>query len=117
MLGNLVESMKKAAIDAVRNTDPTCIIYGKVIKESPLEIQINQKLILREAQIVLTRNVTDYEIEVTPQQWSTGSADGHSHGISGKKKIMIHNKLKLGEELIMIRQTGGQEYIVLDRMG
>ena len=110
-MGDLVDSMKKAALEAVENTDPTCIMYGTVISASPLQIQVNTKLILEENQLVLTRNVTNYTI---PTSGSTGSKDGHSHGIGS---LTVNNSLKAGEEVIMIRQSGGQEYIVLDRVG
>ena len=127
MLGDLVDSMKKAALEAVENTDPTCIMYGTVISASPLQIQVNTKLILEENQLVLTRNVTDYTVSVSGSTNSAGghkhtdslggdtsSGGGHSHGISSIKFL---NALKAGEEVILIRQSGGQEYIVLDRVG
>lgn len=126
-MGDLVESMKKAALEAVENGDPTCVMYGKVINVSPLQIQVNVKLILEREQLVLTRNVTDYTVSVSASTNSAGghkhedsiggettSNGGHSHGIS---TIKILNALKVGEEVILIRQAGGQEYIVLDRVG
>ncbi len=99
MLADLVESMKKAALEAVANSDPATIMYGKVVSINPLEIQVNVRLILQANQLVLTRNVTDY----------TTSIDGESK--------TVHNALQFGEEVILIRQAGGQEYIVLDRVG
>lgn len=127
MLADLVESMKKAALEAVGNSDPCCIMYGKVVSASPLQIQVNTKLILEENQLVLTRNVTDYTVGISGSTNSNGghrhtdslggdtSASGsHSHGITSLK---ILNALKAGEEVILIRQAGGQEYIVLDRVG
>ena len=134
MLGDLVESMKTAALEAVENSDPCCILYGMVIQAEPLRIQVNQKLILDAECLVLTRNVTDFTTEVTVS-WSTESAlSSHSHGasisgttggynlahthsITGRKSITVHNSLVVGEEVILIRQAGGQEYIVLDRVG
>ena len=127
MLGDLVESMKKAALEAMENSDPSRIMYGKVIQASPLQIQVNVKLILQAEQLVLTRNVTDYTIDVTA---TTGYAGGHKHedSLGGEtssngshshsiSSIKILNALKVGEEVILIRQSGGQEYIVLDRVG
>lgn len=110
-MADLVESMKKAALDAFGNTNPCCIMFGKVISISPLKIQINTKLILEASQIVLSQRVTNHTI---PTSGSTGSADGHSHGIGS---LSMNNALQVGNEVIMIRQTGGQEYIVLDRVG
>lgn len=143
MLGDLVQSIKTAALDAMNNSGPTCIMYGKVIQTSPLKIQVNVKLILEEQQLVLTRNVTDFETSVSID-WETESALGkhhhsgsglsdslggsvsgdtedtglsHIHKIMGTKPIIVHNGLHVGEEVILIRQSGGQEYIVLDRVG
>ena len=166
MLGDLVESMKKAALEAVENNDPCCIMYGQVINNAPLQIMVNVKLILEEQQLVLTRNVTDFYTDVTVD-WgtesalttnshgtgkgvkvestatltiesggtpshshggsveienevsgSTGSYNlAHTHGIVGRKRILVHNSLQVGDEVILIRQAGGQEYIVLDRVG
>lgn len=127
MLGDLVESMKKAALEAMENSDPSRIMYGKVIQASPLQIQVNVKLILQAEQLVLTRNVTDYTVNVSASTGyggshkhedslggETSSNGSHSHSISS---IKILNALKVGEEVILIRQSGGQEYIVLDRVG
>ena len=126
-MGDLVESIKKAALEAMENSDPSCIMYGKVIQISPLQIQVNVKLILHAEQLVLTRNVTEYTVEISA---NTGSAGGHKHTDSkggdtssngshshSISKITVKNALKVGEEVILIRQSGGQEYIVLDRVG
>lgn len=40
----------------------------------------------------------------------------HSHSYSGKKKFTVHNGLKKGEKVILIRMQGGQQFVVLDRM-
>lgn len=122
MLADLLDVMKQAALDAVRNSKPLSIVYGTVTKESPMEITVNQKLILKEKleQLVFTRNVTDYEMEVTPDLWPTSVAGGeyaHSHTIPKEKvKIKIHNALKKDEQVIMLQMAGGQKYIIMDRM-
>ena len=152
MLGDLVDSMKTAALEAVNESDPTCIMYGMVISTSPLKIQVNQKLILEEDCLKLTRNVTDFYTSVTvdwetesklgshthgkgglsvdvaaggtPSHSHSAELDGqtggynlaHTHAIKGKKTIYVHNALEEGEEVILIRQAGGQEYIVFDRV-
>ena len=123
----MIEIFKKAAMDAVQNSNPTSVVYGKVVSVSPLKIQVSAKLILTESQLVLTRNVTNYTVGISGSTNSNGghkhedsiggettSNGGHSHGITS---LTILNALKAGEEVILIRQAGGQEYIVLDRVG
>lgn len=121
----LTVAIKKAALDAVRSSKPVEICFGKVMGVSPLKILVDQKMILGESQLVLSRNVTDFTTEVTVN-WNTenksgGSGDSsfasHNHAITGKKKITVHNGLVVGDELILFRQQGGQKYVVVDRIG
>lgn len=130
---DLVKVLKQAAVDAVNATKPTDITFGKVISTSPLKIQVEQKLILSSAQLILARNVTDYEVDVTVG-WNTGnyshthtitdtymgggsaSTDTHNHNVTGTKKMTIHNALSVGEMVIMMQMSGGQKYIVIDRI-
>ena len=39
----------------------------------------------------------------------------HTHTVTGKKTFIVHLGLKKGEKVILIRQQGGQKFIVLDR--
>lgn len=121
---NLVELIKQISSDAEETSAPCDFCYGRVVSASPLKILIEQKLTLSEMQLVLTRNVTDFETEVTPVDWKTEKKGGgsgeaafeeHVHDIKNRKKIKVHNALKAGERVVLIRQRGGQKYLVLDR--
>jgi hypothetical protein len=49
---------------------------------------------------------------------STGSAGGsHSHKVKGTINVIVHNALKAGDTVLLLRQNGGQNFIVLDRIG
>lgn len=123
----LVEAMKRAARDERESSKPVNVYFGEVISKSPLKINVEQKMILGESQLILTRNVTDYMTTVTVQ-WNTEtgvlSSDGkttapppHFHGIVGTKNFLMHNALEVGDEVILIRQQEGQKFIVIDRIG
>ena len=114
---DLLNSMKKAGLDAVEASKPADFCFGKVTKEEPLTISVEQKLTLSTAQLVLTRNVTEFKIKITPIKWKTEEEDGHKHELKEEEKeIKVHNKLKVGEKVVLIRQKGGQKYLVLDRV-
>lgn len=138
---NFVELMKKAAHDENEASEPADFCYGKVTSENPLKIFVEQKMELGKAQLVLTRNVTDFETEVTVKWKTEKSLSNHSHNVTGsdsvgdsinltsssvnlshihaiigKKKILVHNKLKIGDEVILLKKKGGQKYLVLDRV-
>lgn len=121
MLDNndLLNSIKKAAQEAVDASKPVAVLFGKVLSVSPLEINVEQKMILHSAQLVLTRSVTDYTTDVTVD-WSTENKSmnaNHAHGISGKKSMTIHHGLKVNDEVILLRMQGGQKYVVIDKVG
>ena len=40
----------------------------------------------------------------------------HHHDIKGRKKIIIHNGLTVGEKVLLLRMQGGQNYVVIDRV-
>lgn len=86
---DLLNSIKKAATDAVEAGNPVNILYGIVTSTSPLKINVEQKMILEEPQLILTRNVTDYTVDVTIA-WSTNTIQlnaNHSHELTGDISI------------------------------
>lgn len=58
-VNELVETIKRAAIDAVEATKPVRIYFGEVMDTDPLKINVEQKMILGENQLILTRTVFD----------------------------------------------------------
>jgi len=126
----LLTAMKKAALDAMEASKPVNVFFGKVLSTSPLQIDVEQKMILGKAQLVLSRSVTDYKTSITggnvknyyytganpPEGGTAPVSPDHVHAI-GKVNITVHNALKVGDEVILIRQQGGQKYIVIDRIG
>lgn len=129
---DLVKVMKKLAVEAVNASKPANMVFGKVVSEKPLKIKVDQKLILTTTQLVLARDVTDYEIEMEPSlneapssHWTENTSGGsgesafssHKHEIKGRKKFMVYNALKMDEEVILMQLSGGQKYVVIDRIG
>ena len=90
MLDNnsILEMIKQAAVEAVEAMQPCRIVFGKIISLSPLKISVDQKLVLTVNQLTFTR---------------TG-------------KAFINNELAPGGKVAMIRQQGGQMYLVLDKV-
>jgi hypothetical protein len=123
-LNELVQVIKQIAGEAVEAGKPAGITYGKVVSINPLKINIEQKLTLPAEFFKLTKAVTDHYVDMTVSHVTENRAGGsgyaefasHSHDYQGRKKIMIHNGLQVGEEVILFQVQGGQRYIVLDRV-
>lgn len=138
MGSSLTDIIKKMAVGANDANAPTAVLFGTVTSVNPLEITVEQKFKLTKEFLVLTKNVTDYTTEVSinwetetkslnanHSHTATGEAEveveqtnislSHNHNISGRKKITIHNALKANDNVILIQQQGGNDFIVLDK--
>lgn len=133
----LLKTIKQAATDAVNASNPCGILFGTVTSNNPLEISIEQKMTLSKEFLILTKNVVDYNVDVS-MNWNTNekslnanhnhsASDGvsveqknidvsHNHAINGRKQLTIHNSLKNGDKVILIQVQGGQKYVVLDKI-
>lgn len=120
-LPDLIETIKKAALQTTEASKPVAVMYGVVLGTSPLRVNVEQRLILEAEQLVLSRNVTDHETTITPlpagDGWSTEASAEHTHAIKGTKRVKINNALKTGDEVILLRMAGGQKFVILDRIG
>jgi hypothetical protein len=106
-MADLVQSMKKAALEAVDASKPAGVVFGYVLDINPLQIVVEQRMTLGPEQLIVCQHLTDYEVAVEVN-WSstsslggednelkvtgnTGSADGHSH--SGASLVIEPSKL------------------------
>lgn len=99
-----LDLVKKAAVRAIKAEKPCDCIVGTVTSTKPLKIKLSEAdgVELGSDFFHLARNVTDHTVTVS---------------FSGtEQKMKIHNALKKGDKVLMIRKWGGQDFIVIDRM-
>lgn len=136
---SLNESMKIIAGNMLNSLRLTDLLFGTVISASPLKIRIDQQHILEETSLILSNMVKDHYVDVTvsmqtendafmnPSHTHTCPSTGgptdmgtldttHKHEIKHTIKMLKHYGLKDGEKVILVRMTGGQRYLVLDRV-
>ena len=75
---------------------PVNVAFGTVVNVNPLMICVEQKMTLGMGQLILSRNVTDHDIDVTDHDidvtvdWSTESAlTTHRHGIGTEEEMLV----------------------------
>lgn len=105
---NLVQALQQVANQTYKAGDPSDFVFGTVINDTPIKIQIDQKLILTEEFLILTSNVMDYKVKAN--MYAIGGSEGD------KQYLMVYNGLKAGDEVIMLKNQGGQRYVVLDKI-
>ena len=116
LLPNLVELIKQISSETQNAGQPADIVYGTVVSTSPLCIMKDQKTTLTSDFLILTKSVTKHQVDMN-FSCITESEDGHSHKINFSSKVTVNNQLNDNDKVIMIKQAGGQSYIVLDKIG
>ncbi len=140
----IFEMMKKITKNTLDGTKPSDVLFGTVLSEKPLRIDVDQRFILEENQLILTNAVRDYEVKLTTKgddneptvqttqavtdghytgtaTWASASPDTsgfmtHNHAYSGDKWFKVNLALKVGEKVILLRCAGAQQYVILDRV-
>lgn len=102
-LNDLVKMINQAAKSTYNSMKPVEVLYGTVTGIAPLYITVDQKTTFIEEQLVLTRNVSNYSIELTEES-------------TGTRTYQVNNALKEGEKVVLLRVQGGQDYLVYDRV-
>lgn len=115
---NFVQLIKRIAADAMEASKPCDYMVGTVTNEDPLRIRVSQNIELEEEFLHLSRNVTDFGLRVTMEEQDVYHV---THSVPSltwidKQEVTIHNALKEGEKVLMLRKAGGQDYIVIDRV-
>lgn len=104
----MLEIIKLAALDALDKNSLADICIGTVTAINPFKIMLEQKLELDERFFILTRNVTDFKVDICLKLEEETIRRG---------KIDIYNQLHVGEKVVLMKASGGQKYVVLDRIG
>lgn len=118
----MIEIIKKAAVEAVKADEPSGIEFGTVTSAEPLTIQLDTKEILDKGFFILTNNVRRYQTKISISEGElrealVGTDYVHSHMFPDELTITVKNELKEGDKVILIKQQGGQQYVILDKIG
>ena len=91
----MLDVIRKASLGAVSNANPMAVMYGTVLNNQPLEINIDQRFTLPAAVLVI------------PETISKLTKDQNGALTTG---------LQIGDRVLLLRVQGGQSYVVLDRL-
>lgn len=99
---DLVRTMQSISKNANLADYPADIMPGTVVSVSPLKIQVEKRFEITGDMIIVPEHLTDHEISVTVE----------TNTIS----IKVHGALKEGNRVQLIRQHGGQKFMIIDKV-
>lgn len=116
----MLEQIKRIAAQTDAAGVPTMIMFGVVKAASPLTIYVDNRFEINESAIILPR-----EFRAGALSTHTHTVSPHSHTIPGADSTgdsapvtagEVYHGLTVGEKLVLLRNHGGQEYLVLGRL-
>lgn len=122
--GSIADQIRTLLKNHLNTVKLTTTMRGTVTNTAPLEITVSSGQTYSEEFLNLSHNVKDYKVDITVSHTTENKAGGqgdaqfesHNHAYTGRKTIIIHNGLQVGEEVYLLRQHGGQSFFVLDRV-
>lgn len=81
-----------------KTSDYSDVVYGTVINAKPLKVQLSNNMILTDDFIVLGKHIGKFKIK-------------------GNIELEIDNSLESGDKVTMIREDGGQQFYLFERIG
>ncbi|MEK5070248.1 DUF2577 domain-containing protein [Sporosarcina sp. FSL K6-1508] len=112
-MNDIVKSIKKSSEETTAAMDPVTICFGIVTKDEPLEILVEQRLPLKEDDLILTRAVLDHELDLTPGRLI--GDEKYEFPEESRRRYKVHNKLEIDDQVTLLRMQGGQKYVVIDK--
>lgn len=101
----LANTIRMIVENTLRSWDLTDYAAGTVISVSPLRVRLHERLILEAKDLVLTTNVMDEKVPC----YTLCPEHGREYG-----KIM--NALEVGDKLILIKASRGQNFVVIGKV-
>ena len=127
-MSEFVKAMRSVINSQLSSYGLTEYRIGEVVKESPLEIKISDRITLNESKLILTEQVLLKQLDLTHVHQILGdteSAGGpamHTHAIDFDSQkslttlITITEGLKVGDFVHLLSVMKGQKFIVLSKV-
>lgn len=112
---DLVRLIKRIVKETIENDKPTRVMYGKVTSTNPLKVTVEQRLPLGNKQLVLSDHLSRKTTNVSVPDWYRDSNGDITVG-QREVQVVIDNRLKVNDKVMLLREQGGQKFVILDKV-
>jgi hypothetical protein len=110
----MLEQIKRVAAQTGEAGVPVRIMFGVVTETAPLTVMVDSRFPVTAPALIVPRELCGHTHEV--KATVTGDMQQHTHTIpAAVTRPEAGAGLKKGERVILLRNQGGQEYLVLGR--
>lgn len=121
-MSSLLSLIKQAAMDAVLASNPLSIVFGVVTNIDPLEVIVDQRFTLTADFLIVPESLARLELKLEHTHKYMDTSDSGTTTKTTEKAdyeepiIILRKGLEIGDNVILLRLTGGQQYIIMDRV-
>ena len=109
----MLEELKKIVKQTEEANVPTRFLFGEIKKLSPLTVLVDNRIYLSPPSLVVLKEMYGHK-HVIPDH-STAAVSLHAHSVD-QLDSEISESLKIGDKVVLLRNYGGQEYLILGRL-
>ena len=115
---DLVRAMQQMSVGASEASYPADVMSGTILSAKPLKVQVEQRFTLSGDMLVVPEHLTEHEIKVTVEPADTKEAGepAHLHEYGGELTVKVHSPLQKGDHVQLIRQHGGQKFLLVGKV-
>lgn len=116
---DLVRAVQQISNQAGQAGYPADIMSGTVATANPLKISVEQRFEIGKEQLIVPERFTDHKVVISLEdETEVAGEPEHKHKYGGKKlTVTVHGALKKGDAVALVRQQGGQKFLIADRVG
>lgn len=108
----MLDQLKKIVRSTEEADVPTKFMFGAVTSLSPLTVLVDNRFYISPPALKVMKEIYGHS-HVIPSH-STQTAAQHSHDVS-KFDSDIAEALAVGDEVVLLRNRGGQQYLIIGR--
>lgn len=108
----MLEQLKKIARSTEEAGVPTMFMFGVITSLSPLTVFVENRFYISPPAVQVMKEIYGHK-HVIPSH-STQTASQHAHGVSPFDSN-IAEALAVGEKVVLLRNRGGQKYLIIGR--
>ena len=123
----MLDQIKKVVQGTSEAGSPACWLFGTVTSAEPLTIMVDNRFEIGEKQLVVMGQfrkgyIHTHKHKAFQQSPATEIADSHTHQLKDNYWTCEDDEseytygLETGDKVVLFRNAGGQEYLILGRM-
>ncbi|WHX37419.1 DUF2577 domain-containing protein [Paenibacillus polymyxa] len=116
----MIKQLRDIALGSIEASKPSESMIGQVTGVDPLEITVDQRLVLDADLLLVTERVKRYVVSLThshvykdetPSEMATKNTQTALPDV-----LVIREGLKMGDAVLLQRMKGGQQFAVIDKL-